>query len=447
MSIARKIGEGILILSTREVILTFLGFLTTIILIRFLGLFDFGLVTLTLATVEIAILFLDLDVGRVITTDMSKELGDKRFGRAKSLLKRYAQFEILMGFILLIVVFFSSEFVGGIYNEKIASLIRIAAFILFFTGIKNIFSVVFRSHLEFKYISFMNIIESSFRLCFVALALLIMGGGVVEAMIAYPLSMFLSIIISFPLLMRTTKYLKNVETAREGLFFNTLKTHGKWVMSSVPVKRIANNITPWILEFLLGVKSVAIFGVANKTYNFFGIFLRSIESTLLPITPKKIVNLQIVNKILSRSVKYSLWIHIPLIILLWIFAPFIIITIFTESYFASIEIFRILIFIFIIHSFGFIIRPLFYALKAQKYLFYIYLIFLILIVSTEFLIVSAMGLSGVAFALLLSELISLFLAYYIAWKIKPDFKIKIKSFLKIDNFDKKIFRKITRLER
>ena len=145
---------------------------------------------------------------------------------------------------------------------------------------------------------------------------------------------------------------------------------------------------------------------------------------------------------LNRSIKYALWISVPSFIFLWIAAPVLIEILFTKSYIASVEIFRILLFILIIYSFGFVFRPLFYALKVQKYLFYAYVAGLISLIVLEILLIQFIGLIGVAIAFVLNALILTFLRYHFAKKIKPDFKIELKNFLKIDEFDKEFFRKI-----
>lgn len=442
MLLARKIAEGTFLLSSSNLITVFINFLTTIILIRVLDVYGFGLLMLTLAGFLIASIFLDLGIASVIITDVSREIEAKRVDRAKSLLVRYAQAEVIMGFGLFTIAFLSSFFIVNIYNEVIANLVRVGSFFLIFTGAKNVFIVVFNSHLKFKYFSFMQIVESISKLLFVIVLIVIMSGGVLEAMAIYPLSIFTCIVFSLPLFLKTTKYLKRVKRARESLFFKTVKGHGKWVVGSVSLKNLTGNITPWIVEYFLGVNSVAIFSVATKLSNFFDSLIKSLEVTLMPITSKEIFKWERTKFMLNRSIKYALWISVPSFIFLWIAAPVLIEILFTKSYLASVGIFRILLLILIVYSFGLIFRPLFYALKAQKYLLYAYVSGLISLIILEILLIQFIGLVGVAIALVFNALIITILRYYFAKKLKPDFRIEIKGFFKMDEFDKKMFRKI-----
>ncbi len=211
-------------------------------------------------------------------------------------------------------------------------------------------------------------------------------------------------------------------------------------MGSFSVKDLANNLTPWIIEYFLGVTSVAIFSVAIKFSNLFESVIKSLETTLMPITSKEIFKWEKTKFMLNRSIKYALWISIISIIFLWILAPFLIEILFTRDYIASVTVFRILLLTLIAYSFSLIFRPLFYALKKQKYLFYSYLTSLFSLVILEILLVQFIELVGIAIAILLYSLLLTLSRYYFIKKVKTDFKIDVKSFFKIDEFDKKLFK-------
>jgi len=442
MSLTRKITEGTVALSSSNLIVNFVNFLTTIILIRALDIFDFGLLALILAGFMILTIFLDLGVASVIITDVSREIGNKRQDKVKGLLLRYAQVEVAMGFILFMITISASIFIEDIFGGVIMGLVRIGSVFLMLTGIKNVFMVVFNSHLNFRYFSFMEIIEGCSKFVFVVVFILIMNGGVIEAMLIYPLSVFMGLLLSAPLLFKTVKYLKTVKMVRESLFFKSIKNHGKWAIASVSVKNLTGNLTPWIIEYFLGVSSVAIFSVATKLSNFLDGLIKSLETTLSPITSKEISNWKRTNFMLNRSIKYALWIIIPLFVISWVLAPILIEILFTESYLGSVPVFRIIMITFIIYSFGLVFRPLFFALKLQKYLFYSYLIGLLSLIILEVLLIQFIGILGAAAAVVFNSFITTLLRYYFAKRVKPDFNIDLREFLKIDEFDRKIFRKI-----
>jgi len=439
MSLTRKIAEGVFALSSQQVATAFIGFFTAIILIRTLGTYEYGLLTLALAAFAIASIFLDFGIGSVITTDMARELGAKRSDRAKSLFVGYMQAEVMMGLVLFILVFLSAGWVQVRYNEIVAELVKVCAFLLILGGVKNVFFVAFNSHTEFKYLSFMRVIEGAAMLALVFTIVLVMRKGVIGAMCAYPLAALTSIVFSLPMFMRTIGHLRGIDRAEGSLFFNTLKGHGKWVPALVPFKRLGDNATPWIIQLFLGVESVAIFQVAFRGFGFFQSLIGSLESTLMPITSREILDWERTKNMLNRSIKYALWISLPLVVFLLIIAPFLIEFLFTERYLASVPIFRVLLLMLLVYTFGLIFRPLFYALKAQKQLFYSYAIWAPSLIILEIVLINLLDLIGIALAMVINAMLITCFRYHLVKKIK-DFKIKMD--FGIDDFDKKLLKDI-----
>ena len=439
LSVTRKIAEGTILFSSNNLVSKVARLIVTLYLVRTIGMYDFGLLTLALATFTIGSMFLDLGIGAVVTTDVARMLSEKRLDLAKTLLIRYSQIEVVMSIVLFVIVFFSSSFVELGYTQTVADLVKICAFLLLFGGLKNIFVVTFNSHAKFRYVSFIQVVESLAMLPLAYILVSVMNLGVSGAMSAYPLATLVSIVLSCPMLIKTAGHFQKIEKVKEDLFLRLVKGHGKWILALNPLKRVGDNITPWIIKFFLGVESVAIFSVAYRLFVSIQSVISSLEQTLMPITSMEISNPKTVQNILNRSIKYAIWICVPLIILLWVSAPLLLELLFTDKYLASVPIFRILLLTLLIFATGSIFRPLFYALKAQKYLFYSYLMWLLSILAVEVIFIQLFGLIGIAYAKIVSGVIIFIFRYYFIKKIS-DFKINVN--LRIDDFDRKMLSKI-----
>ncbi len=436
-SLTRKIAEGAFVSLMNTSVLVFVSLLSSIILIRVLGVFDYGLLTLAFSATGLISSFFAFGIASVVIADIAREIGRERTDRVKSLLIRYMQVEVLRGFILFIVIFFFSDFVAARYNETIGGLVRISAFFLFFESMKRVLHVTFKSHLKFRYLLFLDAVQSLTKLALVIILVVILDKGVTGAMATYPLSTFISIVVSLPLFIGTIKPYKKIERSREGLFYNMIKGHGKWAIATVYFQKIQPNVTPWVIEFFLGVNNVAYFAVALKTSTFVSSLVGIIREPISPITSMEIFNWERTQKMLNRSIKYTFWVSIPLAAILLVMAPFLLVAAFTEKYLSSVQVFRILLLMLPVVAFRLIFEPLFYALKAQKYLFFVNVIGVFPVLILEIILIYLFGLPGVAIAIVVSEIILVRFRYYLIRKVREDFELKPEIF-RIDEYDKRV---------
>lgn len=438
-SLTRKIVEGVTVIFFSTLILHALGTLVAVILIRSLGMYEYGLLTLALSAFAISSLFLNFG-GDLITTDISREIGKQRLDRAKNILINFAKIQMLVSFILFFVVFFSSGTIAARYNKVVGELVKIWAFLLIPAGIKNIFGVTFRSQLKFKSLSIMQTMESVIQLILVLWFILLMKKGVVGAIFTYPLSLLGGILLVTPLFIKHTKQFRELKKAEGNLFLDNLKTHGKWVIATDSLKTLVGNARPWLIQFFLGVEVVAIYEVAKKALEFV-ISLVPLRDVLTPIVSQEVENLEKIQKIVFRSLKYSLVLSLPLSLLAFITAPFVFGILF-PAYSASVSIFRIIILAAIINSFTIFQGPLFYALKAQKYLFYLQIFSLFSIGILASIFIYLFGLIGIALEFVFTNLFIAIFLYICMKKIVPEIKLDLRNLLVYDDYDKTFFKKI-----
>ncbi len=431
--------KGVFYFSSAYIIVALLHFFTSVILIRSLGLFEYGLLVLALSFYTILASFLESGIGGVVLSDSSAAVSENNFPKAKTLLRSYMKFELVFGVILFFATLGISFLIKGLFNEVVQNLLFIIAIYLLTSGLQNSFSNVFYSFSRFRVYNLIFVMEALARFSLVLVFIAVLGEGILIAMVIYVASQLIGILVTIPSLLDIRNKLKKYPFSKEPLFKNMVKGHGKWVMFSLPLKKIGTQAHYWITEYFLGVNSVALLGVAVRGTEILRVFSQSFEKVLMPVTAGIIKNWERTKYLISRSVKYNLWGSIIIAIPVIVFAPLLIEIVFSEKYLGATPLFMLLV-LTIIPSSLLVLRPLFYALKAQKYLFYSSVIIVTLIIAIDVILIWLFGLIGIGVSMILIAFISFLVRYKFIKKSREDFEIGVKNLFTIDDFDKRQFR-------
>lgn len=441
MSLAGEIVKGTAISSSSNVILTVLQFLTSIVVIRALGKLDYGRLALALSVYSVGAVFLDLGLGKVISSEIARSRGEKRLDQVKRFLLRYSQMELGGGFLLLIVLILASPWINKAYSPMIARLFIIVGAYLFLSGIRNLFSTTFYSYTLYHYLTFLEVAFALLRLLLVLLLVIRLKQGLMGAILTYPLSLAIAILSLAPFWWRVVSPLRKIKASKEPVFRKVLKEQGSYIILMLPFKNIQDQLPPWMIKVLLSTEVVAIYAVAQRGFSLLFSLLGSLETTLLPLTSERFsADWETTKRMLNRATKYASWSAALLVIGGWLFAPLFYRSLFSEKYLDAVPVFRIYLFALSIYPFALIQRPLFYALRAQKYLFYAYIIGDCFYALFLYLFISQLGVLGAALALLINGSIMMPVRYYFLYRIKSDFRIDIKNIFQIDEFDKRMFK-------
>ena len=435
-SLKRQFVEGVFYFSSGSLIVTLLHFFSTVIIIRSLGLLEYGLFVLALSFYTILASFLECGIGGVVLADSSAAIGEKDYTKAKTLLKSYMKFEFVMGSTLFLVALILSFMLSGLYDNVIGRLLLIIAFYLFTTSLQNAVSIVFYSLSKFKIFNLIHVAEALMRFALVVVFIFLMSKGILVAMMIYVVAQLTGILLVIPSLLGVRNKLKPYPLSNKPLFKDAIKDHGKWAVFSLPIKRIGGQIHYWIVEYFLGVNSVALLGVAMRGTDILKIFLQSFERVLMPITANIVKNWEKTKYLMNKSIKYNLWISVVVAVPAIVFAPYLIEIVFSGKYLEAVPIFRVLLLTLIPASLV-VIRPLFYALRAQKYLFYSDVIIDALIIFFDFVFIWVFGLIGVGVSMFLIAFLVFLIRVGFLRKFKPDFIIRVRDLFTIDDFDKK----------
>jgi len=323
----------------------------------------------------------------------------------------------------------------------IAHLFMAVGAYLFLTCIKNLLSTTFYSYTLYHYLILLEVAFALLRLLLVLLLITWLKQGLIGAVLTYPLSLAITILLLSPFWCRTVLPLRKVKASKEAVFRKALKEQGSYIVLMLPFKDIQDQLPVWMIKVLLGTEMVAIYAVAQRGFSLFYSLLNSLETTLLPLASEKISSdWETTKRMLNKATKYAFWSGALLVIGGWLFAPIFYRLLFSEKYLEAVPVFRICLFALSIYPFALIQRPLFYALRAQKYLFYAYVIGDCFYALFLYLFISQLGVLGAALALLINGGIMIPVRYYFLYRIKSDFRIDIKNIFQIDEFDKRMFK-------
>jgi len=440
MSLTHKIAEGTAQITLSNVVTIIFNLLSFIIIVRILSRYEYGLIVLTLSAVSILTTLLDPGIRGIIIADVSRERSENRYDRAKTLLYRYIQIEIILSLTLFAVLFSSNIYFEQKYSRVVGELVKISAFLIIANAGKNIFLTFFNSHLDFKSFLYLNAGESFFKLLYVVLFGYYFKFGLYGVMLAYPLSVVTSLILTFHRFINITKGYLCIPRSKESFFLNTMKSHGKWAVGIFTLKNLSSNIPPWIIQFFLGVEAVAIFNVARRPVAYVNSLLSPLESVLMPIISREIRNIKRINKIVNRGIKYSLWISLPVVLFGIIFSPKIFNLLFGNFYMESAKIFQLLILVSMFYAINLTFRPIFFGFKAQKFLFTVYIISITIFIVLGTILTYLIGLYGMVLAFILNGFITFLLRYRYAKKMW--IIIKFREIIRIDDYDKELILKI-----
>ncbi|MEW6295729.1 MAG: oligosaccharide flippase family protein [Candidatus Diapherotrites archaeon] len=444
MSTEKLIIKNSLIVISNTLFTNFIAFLTTLIFIRFLGVTEFGMLTLALSAISLIEMIIDFGISGVLISDIAVEIGKKKYGAVKSLILRFSQMQLLLAGILFLITFLFSSDLAGFFPviQNITTILKLISFMLLIFAVKNIFIVCFNSHSKFNYLTLLQSGDSLSRLGLICIFFFIFHIRTIEFVIlAYIIAGLVSIFISAPFFIKTLYYLKNTPRIKANLFINLIKGHGKYNVIIGQIKNLQVNLPYWIINLILGINAVAIYSTAVKLQYFFLIIIDAIDMIFAPLIASIITTKEKVKIIYKKISKYGLWLSILMLILAFTVVPTAAIIFFGSKYIESIPVFLILILILPFGAINISIRPIYFAYKEQKTLTKVYIFSLLLMLFLMYIFIIPFGLIGIAIGYLVATSLDFLIRRHIL-KIKYLISIDTKEFFRFDKYDSKILKKV-----
>lgn len=431
VTLAQKIAKGTALVTLAKVLNFIFALISLMLVVRVLEKADYGMMVLVLSVFSLSEIFLDFGLKQLVIVEISLERKYERYDKVKWIIYRYSQLQIVLGGIIFLVILFAGMLVA---QGIIGGLLQISACLIIAAAGRNIFSAVFNSHFDFRSSSLISIYQSFFRCLLIFIVGWWLGFGLNGIMWAYVISAFLPLFLVFNAYLRVIRKYVSVYPLADKKFVKTLLSRGKWTGGSYAVKRLTDNLAIWIPLIYLGPEAVAVLNISKRAYSCIAAVFSSLENVLMAALPAEISETEKLTKIANKVMKYSVWLSLPLMGISIGLAPFLFTFLFSAKYSQSAKIFQVLVILLVFYGLNLVMRPLFFAMRAQKYIFYIYSIRAIAFTLFAVLGINLWGLLGLPVAFILSGFLSFVLRY--SYIRRKGIRIAFKEIFVLDEYDK-----------
>lgn len=332
--------------------------------------------------------------------------------------------ELLKSIALCILIYSSSNIIAIFYNEpQTASLIKSISFLFVFRGLRNIGVVYFKRELNLKKQFFFDSIPFLFQLLFICifafyrkdywLAIIgIYGRRIGELGLSYLLDDY------------RPKFRINKNT------INDLFNFGKWIFLISVVSAFVNNFAQL---FIGKFSNFEILGFYTRGYliSFAGFSLISqiFWNVLYPTISRLQGNSKKISQLFSNIQAILFFYGIPLTATFSLFANEIIVAILSNKWLDSIYFAQYLFIAGFVSLLNTVNHILMQSIGLPKFSFQISLFYLIILIPSIFIIYEFIGVLGIPFAIISSELATLILGWVLVTKfIEMKFLRILKSF-------------------
>ena len=409
-------------LSISQIITSVCAFIWTIIIARYLGVSDYGIVSFAISFTGIIGIFMDIGMSTYITREIAKH---------KHLLSKYLSNVFLFKIMLAALLFLISGLIlfSLGYNQLTIIVTLIFSIEMVFMTMVGLFNGIFQAFEKLKYQSIGTILNSSFLL----LGILITIGldlGVLFIAVSYTIGYLIYFSYMF------IEYVRKFGFPKFELDVPFIK---EVVLGSIPFGltnffySIYFSIDIVMLSYLTGDYATGIYKSAYNIINVFTTFFVVYQGVIFPVMSKFFAESKdLLKSSYELSVKYLLLIIIPISVGVFFYARPLVDLIYSNQYSLATTPVQILIwtvsFLFINGAASILLN----AIDKEKTVTKVYIIAALFNVALNFILIPHMSYDGAAIATVASEILITVLTVYYIFKTsyKPDFGL-LKNVIKL----------------
>ncbi|OHA15162.1 MAG: hypothetical protein A3G52_03470 [Candidatus Taylorbacteria bacterium RIFCSPLOWO2_12_FULL_43_20] len=446
-TLTRKIIEGTVATSLGNILLKFTAFVSFIIITSQLSLQDYGILNLFFTVAGPAAAFSMISLERVVVADAASYRGLGKYGYARKLISDYFKITLVLLTSLLIISWFLKVLLTSYFSLNISAYFWPLAFFVIGQISMNFISVIFEAYERFKSSALFQFGEAFIRFV-VVLSLFHFGFTLLSVFMAYIISKILVVVLSVPFAMRAInndsemRFSREPDVPKKNLVWDIIKKHGKWEMVRDFPSKITGIAAPWLLRITISNEAVGLFSFAQKIYSFISSAF-PLTSIIFPIISRSISeNVEKTKLIIVKAQKYLLYLYLPMYIAAYVMIGPIIKT-FIPHYIAAVLLIKIVLFDLFIDAFSVGQSAVLYGLKQQKLSLLINMIMQVIILASQIVLITSLGVVGASISVLVTGFSSYLLRRYILEK-KLNFSPASgwRVFFTYDEYDKLIVDKI-----
>ncbi len=441
-SVTGVVSRGTAWLMSTTLLIKVIGVFSVLLTLNHLTVYEYGFAELVITAVPLLSLFLLPGLNVTVIADMGLERGKGDLPRMKGLLLSFLRLQVLFSVLIFAIVFFGVHVLAVWYGKPDAAfLFEIISFSFLVSPIRTTAQTLQSVYFRFRQQSIQTILEEVWKLLLLVVFFFVFNmsaAGLVLAIVLSQVFALISIAVPFsridPLLWKTR--------AVHYSTFYFLWHHGKWGIFSSYLGTVGKNIRPWIVKFFLGTEAVAIFAVVQGLIGH-TVSLVPLDLIVKPMFPQYVHMKERFYRFITKAVKYELLVYIFVSVAAMAFSPFLIAWFFPQ-YVPAVPLFQIMLIMLISSAFDTIFTGVFYALQAQRNLFWAsaYKLFLTLLLMPPLL--HFFGLFGIAYANIIVNYLYVWERYLTLKRLMPDFRLEWRSFFTVDDIDRTIVAQIRR---
>ena len=339
-NIARSTAKSGLILFLGTFISQIILSLSSIIVGRLLGPENYGLLNLSLTPGKLLFTFTGFGITISLVRFLSISQSKRDFKLLKKTLNMSFFFQVIVSGILSILLFtYASEFSLFVINRpEAAPYVRLTSLWLFWAVIYSTLNNAFYGLDMMKHSSIMSTLQALSRL-FIAPTLIVLGYGILGAIVGYILSFFLSSIFGIIFILLYIRRIKNHDDVGSRFnmdwdllhnmlllgfpaYFPTIISNFMWVYRNYILSMFTTNF------------DIGNFSAAFYIYTIFTILLGPIQNTLFPSFSKIDLSTdsETAAKLLRYSIKYTVLAVMPLMFFTMFFSKEVVVVVFGWKY-------------------------------------------------------------------------------------------------------------------
>ncbi|MEM4155191.1 MAG: flippase [Archaeoglobaceae archaeon] len=413
--LSKVVFKNVLYNSSSMLILNLSGLIIVVFLARVLKPELFGLYSLSISIITVAMVFADLGINNAATRYVADAVSKNNFRLASGYVSFLTNFKVALSVFLSILLFLLSDTISSAFNKPISLLIKLLSIYLVFNALTTLFLAIANAMNDFK-VNLLNYTVSGFSKIVFTFSLVLVGLSVIGAIFAIVLSAILGF---FYALYYTTKKYPFLFSEKEKIEFNrVLKFVAFTAVISISWVLFAN-VDLVMIGYFLTAEDVAYYRAGFSIISAIAGFI-SIPSVLLPVFVK--LEGEDLSRAFSRAFKFSSALCIPSALGLILISSNLLFLAYGEEYLPGLLAMQILSLLLISPVFG--IYGSFFSGKEKPELNFYPLTFSTLLnVVLNYFMIPRFGIVGASMATVISNVI---LWLFLALICSKEFGIKPK---------------------
>lgn len=378
------------------------GLVTTLLMLRFLDTYEFGLYKLILALYGILSLFFFSGIDQIVLADFMRAKHEKNHALINRIMLEFFFFKVIVGVLLFGATFFGARFAESWYGADIAHLVKIIAFLFLIVAVERIMNLIFNYYLAFRAMALFTFFEETTKLLFLLFFIFVVGLGVSGVVLAIVTASGITFLLFLPYAIVLAKRLPRVSPLKTMVLPGAFLSYGKWAVGLRYLNDFQRNVRPWFIKYFLSTEAVGIYAIAESLYGqIVGLF--PLATVLLPTVAQNIKDRVRIKQLLYYGVKYGTPFFILIGIVSLVVAPPLIHLVFPQHE-ASLPVFYLILIAIVTTGSGYILTAIFYAEREQRAHFFITASVLAVTLLGSATLIPLLGVYGSALEFILSAL-------------------------------------------